>query len=131
MVSVIGRHPNFIKGVIMLSILSVVVVAYVVYVVVNLETTNPFTIFKQASRDTGKVIGATPKTFKAAKTAAEAMAIESKVELRSAGLEQELSFRQGKAEGQAWATEVMDPITESMNQRKADALAKLEALELN
>lgn len=114
----------------MTTILFIAIAVYVLYLIIDTESYNPFTLLKRGSRDAGFVIGATPKTLKTANEAAKALHAESKLELKEAGKEMDYSFSVGRRVGKLAAHNAFSEIEQSMIERQKVAKEKLAKLEL-
>lgn len=103
-------------------------IIYVVYLIVDTESYNPFTISKRASRDAGFIIGAAPKTLHTANSAAKALHAESKLELAKTGKDVEFKFAVGKRAGSIAAHKAFDEADKEFQARQKAAEEELEGL---
>jgi len=101
----------------MTTILIIAVAIYVLYIMIDKESMNPFTIAKAMAREAGVVAGATPRALHVAKTQAYALHKESKLELLQSGENNKLSFKEGRKEGKNWAEKEFRPYEETVKAR--------------
>lgn len=114
----------------MTTLIIIAVALYVLYLIIDTESYNPFTLLRRGSRDAGFIVGATPKTLKTANETAKALHAESKLELAKAGKETEYTFNVGKRAGRIAANNTFGEIEKDMVKRQEAAKKELAELDL-
>ena len=105
-----------------------IIVALVVWTFIQYETVSPKLVVKEASTVVGLAVGYTPQATKTVIKAVKTANAVAELDIREAGSEGPVGFREGKIKGYKSAKDTFAPINKDLDESYRNAIAALEAL---
>ncbi len=117
------------KGSTMFTYSLIVIVALIAYTYYKWDTVSPKLVVREAATVVGAVVGATPEVVKTTNLAVKAANAKTELELRQAGSQGPVGFREGTVIAKKATRDALRPVTNAAQEVYDDAMKELAKLD--